>query len=158
MASHLAATVRLCASAAVIRSLARVSEVELLHGGVANAGLVVRRGAYVLRPSNPHTPTIHHFLRFVRTAGFEAASLPVDVDPDGRERLEFILGDVAFPPYPAWAQTDLALASAAALLRRLHDVSAGYVPGVDATWSTEMSDPLAGSVDAADLVICHNDV
>ena len=35
-----------------------VSEV-VLPGGVGNAGTVVRQGAHVLRPSNPHTPTIH---------------------------------------------------------------------------------------------------
>ena len=107
-------------------------DVELLHGGVANAGSVVREGQHVLRPSNPHTPTIHDFLRFLHASGFEAASAPVAVDPDGRERLEFIPGDVACPPYPAWAETDIVLATAAALLRRLHDVSARYVPAPDA--------------------------
>ena len=85
-----------------------------LPGGIANAGAVVRDGAHVLRPSNAHTPTIHAFLRYLRDAGFEAASRPIAVDPDGRERLEYIEGDVAVPPYPAWAQTDMALASAAA--------------------------------------------
>jgi hypothetical protein len=91
------------------------TEVELA-GGVANAGSVVRDGDHVLRPANPHTPTIHALLRFLREEGFEAASNPVGVDPDGRERLEFIAGDVAVPPYPVWAQTDMALATAAALL------------------------------------------
>ena len=123
-----------------------------MHGGVANVGSVVRQGPHVLRPSNPHTPTIHAFLRHLRSAGFEAASFPIGVDPDGRERLEYIEGDVAYPPYPAWAQTDLALASAAALVRRLHDASAGFVPPPDATWSREMADPEGGPV------ICHNDV
>ena len=123
-----------------------------MHGGVANAGSVVRQGSHVLRPSNPHTPTIHAFLRHLRAAGFEAASFPIGVDPDGRERLEYIDGDVAYPPFPAWAQTDLALASAAALVRRLHDASATFVPPPDATWSSEMADPEGGPV------ICHNDV
>jgi hypothetical protein len=124
----------------------------VLHGGVANAGSVVRQGPHVLRPSNPHTPTIHAFLHHLRSAGFEAASFPIGVDPDGRERLEYIEGDVAYPPYPAWAQTDLALASAAALVRRLHDASATFVPPPDATWSSEMADPEGGPL------ICHNDV
>ena len=124
----------------------------MLRGGVANAGTVVRQGPHVLRPSNPHTPTIHAFLCHLRAVGFEAASLPVGVDPDGRERLHFIEGDVAYPPYPAWAQSDLALASSAALLRRLHDASAEFMPPGDATWSAEMADPEGGPV------ICHNDV
>jgi Phosphotransferase enzyme family len=124
----------------------------VLHGGVANVGSVVRQGPHVLRPSNPHTTTIHAFLRHLRSVGFEAASFPIGVDPDGRERLEYIEGDVAYPPYPAWAQTDVALASAAVLVRRLHDASARFVPPPDATWSTEMADPEGGPV------ICHNDV
>jgi len=123
-----------------------------MAGGIANAGAVTRDGDHVLRPSNPHTPTIHAFLRFLREEGFTGASNPIAIDPDGRERLEYIAGDVAVPPYPAWAQTDMALATAAALLRRLHDVSARYVPPPDATWSTEMADPAGGTV------ICHNDV
>jgi aminoglycoside phosphotransferase (APT) family kinase protein len=128
-----------------------MAEVEM-PGGIANAGAVTRDGAHVLRPSNPHTPTIHAFLRFLREEGFTGASNPIGIDPDGRERLEYIAGDVAVPPYPTWAQTDMALATAAALLRRLHDVSARYVPPADATWSDEMADPAGGTV------ICHNDV
>jgi hypothetical protein len=124
---------------------------------VANAGLVVRDGEHVLRPSSAHTETIHHFLQFLHDEGFEAASRPIGVDPDGRERLEFIPGDVAVPPYPAWAETDMALATAAALIRRLHDVSARYVPPPGATWSTEMADPQAAEA-PDDVVICHNDV
>jgi hypothetical protein len=135
-----------------------VADIEVLHGGVANAGAVVRDGDHVLRPSNPHTPTIHAFLCFLREEGFEAASEPIGVDPDGRERLVFIPGEVAVPPYPAWAETDMALATAAALLRRLHDVSARYVIPPHSTWSAEMADPKAASVPTADLVICHNDV
>ena len=130
----------------------------MLQGGIANAGAVLRDGDHVLRPSNPHTATIHDFLRFLRSAGFEAASLPLGVEADGRERLEFIAGDVAFPPYPAWAETDMALATAAAVLRRLHDAGAGYVAPAGATWSTEMADPQADSVATTQLVICHNDV
>ncbi len=129
-----------------------------LQGGVANAGAVVRVGGHVLRPSNPHTSTIHSFLRFLRAEGFDGASAPVGIEPDGRERLEYIAGDVAVPPYPAWAQTDAALASAARLLRRFHEFSARYVVGPDTTWSTEMADPDASTVDPSELVVCHNDV
>jgi hypothetical protein len=64
---------------------------EPLEGGIANAGQVVRVGPHVLRPSTPHTASIHAFLRAVRRAGFEGAPLPVGVDEDGRERLEFIV-------------------------------------------------------------------
>jgi hypothetical protein len=123
-----------------------------LDGGVANAGTVVRSGDHVLRPSNPHTSSIHRFLGFVAQAGFDGASQPVGVDPDGRERLRFIDGDVALPPYPEWARTDEALGSMARLMRRFHDAAVGFVPRPDDSWSAELADPAGGPI------ICHNDV
>lgn len=123
-----------------------------LQGGVANAGTVVRSGDHVLRPSNPHTPTIHRFLGFIAGAGFDGASQPVGVDADGRERLRFIDGDVPLVPYPDWAQTDEALASIARLMRRLHVAARGFDSRAADTWSIEMADPAGGSI------ICHNDV
>jgi aminoglycoside phosphotransferase (APT) family kinase protein len=56
-------------------------------------------------------------------------------------------------PIPAWAQTDDALASTAALLRRFHDSTVGFVAPEEATWSEELAD-LGGAAE----VICHNDV
>ena len=123
-----------------------------LQGGVANAGAVVRSGDHVLRPSNPHTPTIHRFLGFVARSGFDGASLPIGVDADGRERLRFIDGRVPLPPYPDWAQTDEALGSIARLMRQLHHSAGGFESRAEDTWSGEMADPSGGSI------ICHNDV
>ena len=80
-----------------------MSDEEVLHGGVANAGAVVLVGDHVLRPSNPHSKSIHRYLGALHSAGFDGASVPVGIDTDGRERLGFITGDVATPPYPAWA-------------------------------------------------------
>ena len=125
---------------------------EVLHGGVANAGAVVRAGDHVLRPSNPHSMSIHRTLRSLAAAGFDGASVPVGIDPDGRERLVFIRGDVAIPPYPTWVQSDDALGSIARLLRRMHDVSTTIAAVPAATWSSEMADPVGGEV------FCHNDV
>jgi hypothetical protein len=125
---------------------------ELLHGGVANAGGVVRVGDHVLRPSNPHSRSIHRMLTALAEAGFAGASVPVGIDVDGRERLVYIGGDVAVPPYPAWVQTDAALGSIARLIRAMHDVSTALAVGEDATWSQEMADPVGGDV------FCHNDV
>ena len=105
----------------------------------------------MLRPSNPQTPSIHRFLVALRAAGFEGASLPIGVDDDGRERLVFIDGDVAVPPYPSWVQADDALASIASLVRRFHDASRS-IDTADLVWSTEMADPAGGRI------VCHNDV
>ena len=123
---------------------------QVLAGGVANRGRVVRSGPHVLRPSNPHTDSVHAFLRAVRAAGFDGVPAPVGVDDDGRERLAFIEGDVALPPYREWARTDAALASAADLMARFHRAAAHY--GTQGWWNTEIADPRGGPV------VCHNDV
>jgi len=112
----------------------------------------VRVGADVLRPSNAHTPTIHALLRHLRSGGFDGVPEPVGVDPDGRERLVFVPGDVPFPPFPLWSQADDVLASTAALLRRFHDAQTGFAAPPAASWSDELADPEGGSL------ICHNDV
>lgn len=125
---------------------------EVLSGGVANAGAVVRSGVCVLRPGNGRTEAVHALLRYVRAAGFCGVPEPVGIDPDGRERLVFIEGEVPCPPFPDWAQTDAALSSASALLAGFHQAVAGFVwpPGV--AWCEELADPAGGSV------MCHNDV
>ena len=74
------------------------------------------------------------------------------IDDDGRERLEYIPGDVPRPPFPAWSQTDDALATTAALLARFHGAASGFAAPPDAPWDTELADPAGGPL------ICHNDV
>jgi hypothetical protein len=128
---------------------------EVLAGGVANAGAVVRVDDNVLRPTNPHTATIHRFLGHLRAQGFDAAPEVVGLEADGRERLTFIEGDVPCPPFPLWSQSDAVLASTAALLARFHAASASFVCSSGMTWSTEMADP---GVQGEATVICHNDV
>ena len=124
---------------------------EYLHGGVANAGQVVRSGGFVLRPSNPYSASVHRFLRSLRSTGFHGASLPVEIQGDGRERLVFIEGEVPVPPFPSWAQSDEVLASVTRLMTTFHEAS-GNVGSGGGPWSDELADPDGGPV------ICHNDV
>lgn len=131
--------------------MAEPADEVVLQGGVANAGRVVRVGDHVLRPSGPHTASVHRLLTALADSGFPGASVPVCVDPDGRERLVFIEGDVAVPPYPAWVCSDRALASVARLLRRFHVASASFDPS-GLAWSDETADPRGGTI------VCHNDV
>jgi len=125
---------------------------EVLPGGIGNAGQVMRIGGEVRRPAGPHADSIPALLRHVRATGFDGVPEPLGFDAEGRERLRFIEGDVAYPPFPAWAQTDEALASTAALLRRFHDATAGFVAPSGTTWNTELADPRGGPV------LCHNAV
>jgi Phosphotransferase enzyme family len=122
-----------------------------LLGGIANAGAVSRVGRYVLRPASPYSDSVQRFLRQLREAGYRGAPAPAGRARDGRERLEFIAGDVAIPPYPAWAQTDAALASVATLMRKFHGVAATVGLCAEA-WNSELADHAGGAL------ICHNDV
>jgi len=123
---------------------------QQLDGGIANAGKVVRVGRHVLRPASPHAGSVHAFLRAVRSAGFDGAPCPVGVE-GGRERLEFIDGEVPVPPYPDWSQSDAALASIARLLRDLHDAARSFDP-CSCSWNDALADPGGGTI------VCHNDV
>ena len=126
-------------------------EEQPLEGGLANAGKVVRAGSHVLRPSSAHSTSVHAFLRAVREVGFRGVPAPLGIDDDGRERLEFIEGEVPRSPYPEWSQTDAALASIARLLRGLHDAARAFdVRGH--SWSDALADPMGGTL------VCHNDV
>lgn len=123
---------------------------EVLRGGVANPGAVVRRGEVVSRPAPQHADAIHRLLDHLAKAGFEVPR-PVGTVSEGRETLTFVHGDVPVPPYPAWALTDDALETVGVLLRGYHEAVRSFDPG-DLSWSDELRDP-GGS----DLV-CHNDV
>jgi hypothetical protein len=127
---------------------------EVLAGGVANAGRVVRSGDEVRRPANAHSPAIHRFLSALAAAGFDGAPVPLGIEA-GRERLRFVAGDVPVPPYPTWAQQDATLASIARLLSRFHAASRDFDASAS-TWSTEMQDPAGATPTGA--VMCHNDV
>jgi aminoglycoside phosphotransferase (APT) family kinase protein len=121
-----------------------------LPGGVANAGAVTRRGDLVLRPATRFTASSQRFLARLRAVGFDGAPEPRGVGADGCERLAYIDGEVAIPPYRRCAQSDSALASLVTLLRRCHDAAAHV--GVEGEWNPEGADPAGGPI------ICHNDV
>ena len=106
----------------------------------------------VTRPANGSSEHVHRFLRDLRALGFEGVPEPLAIDPDERERLTFIPGDVALPPYPAWARTDEALASIAALLGRYHQAAQNFDVSTGQRWNEDLADPEGGAV------VCHNDV
>lgn len=124
---------------------------EVLSGGVANEGRVLRVGSRVHRPAGPYAESIHAYLRSLNSSGFEGASVPQGFDDVGREVLTFLDGDVAIPPYPEWAQSDAALGSIARLIARMHRSSVAFDPAAR-RWSSELADPRGGPV------LCHNDV
>ncbi len=132
----------------------RSPEAEItLPGGLGSGGLVVRIGSTVRRPMKPHSPSVHDFLRHLERVGFDGAPRLLGIDDDGREILEYIVGDVAVPPFPAWSADDGLLATVAELQRRLQAAASCYVPPPGAVWDTANLPPAgAGSI------VCHNDL
>jgi hypothetical protein len=125
---------------------------EALAGGLGNEGQVVRIGNAVRRPTGPWTPAVHQLLVHLERVGFDGAPRVLGVDGE-TERLEFLPGEVAVPPFPAWSASDDVLVSVAGLQRRYHGAAASFVAAPDAIWGHGT----APTEFAGDLV-CHNDL
>lgn len=131
-------------------------EPEVLPGGLANAGAVLRHGDTVERPAPPHVALLHPHLRALRERGFHGVPVPLGVSASGhRERLSYVPGEVAVSPYPEWAWTDDTLRSVGALLRSMHDAAAGVPLDRAAGWSSDLADPEGATASGA--LVCHND-
>ena len=118
-------------------------EEDVLTGGGGDP--VVRIGDRVHRVTGPWTPAVHRWLRHL--ADFAGAPAVHGLDPDGREVLDFLPGDVPGYPVPDWAWTDAALVAAGDLLGRLHVATEGLDP--QGPWRQPTREPAE--------VVCHND-
>ncbi len=126
---------------------------QALAGGLGSGGAVVRVGDTVRRPWRAHTPAVHALLDHLAKAGFDGAPRVVGQDERGREVLTWIEGDVAVPPFPAWAASDELLVSVAELQAALHRAAGTFVAPSDACWDrANLPAPPAGAI------VCHNDL
>jgi hypothetical protein len=122
---------------------------EVSLGG--NLNQAVRVGDTVRRRAGPWTPAVHALLRYLETAGFDAPRVR-GIDGHGREILDYIDGDAysgTSDPVPSHVMAEEHLDAAARLLRRYHDVVAGFSPPLGAEW--RLTAPTAHEL------ICHND-
>jgi aminoglycoside phosphotransferase (APT) family kinase protein len=126
---------------------------------------VVRVGDTVRRPTGPWTPTIHAYLRHLRSAGFTAAPQVLGVDERGREILSYIAGEtwgdtidpdepktdlVTIHAWPTATRSDQALAAIGRMLAALHRAAHDFRPAAP-RWR-EYEFPMR-----TDEVVCHAD-
>ncbi len=114
---------------------------ELVDGDVTIAGDLV------LRPARPWSATVHALLAHLRAGGLRCVPEPVGIRDD-IEAVTFIPGDAGPEAWPHQI-TDEGVASAAGLLRQVHDATRDFRPDPEAAWAF----PPARGADA----VCHGD-
>jgi len=121
-----------------------------LSGGGRTA--VSRQGDVVIRETGPWARSVHTLLRHLERVGFSGAPRVIGsgFDGQGREILTFLEGEIINPA--PW--TDDAIAELGALIRRLHDATASFVPPDGAIWrpwfGRDVGEPnIIGHCDAA---------
>ena len=131
-------------------------ELEEVPLGGGNMAPVVRVGDTVRRVTGPWTPAVHALLTHLD--GWSGAPRVLGVDEQGREVIEFVEGEVAWPEMGA-LRTDDGLARAAALLREYHDLVASFEPPAGAVWRfPDMERDVDATLLAGERrIICHND-
>lgn len=108
-------------------------------------------GDVVRRPAAAWTPTVHAVLRHLRDGGLVCVPEPLGIDGDA-ETLGYLDGASGRDGWFAQHSLD-GLASAARLLRRVHDASLDWTPPDDAIWAAPPV-PVTGD---AETVLCHGD-
>lgn len=122
---------------------------EVSLGG--NLNQAVRVGDTVRRRAGLWTPGVHALLRYLEKTDFEAPRA-LGMDEQGREILGYIPGEAyagGTVAVPDRVLDEEHLVDAARLLRRYHDIVAGFLPPPDAQWRITAPTEFE--------VICHND-
>jgi hypothetical protein len=95
---------------------------QAFHGGRQTVG-ITRIGDTVRRPRHARSDLVHAVLRHLEAAGFDGAPCLLGIDEHGREVLTYIDGKT-IDSSPV-SLSDGRLVSAAQLIRRFHDTTAG---------------------------------
>ena len=124
-------------------------EVTLPGGNTTGAVLIDN---VVHKPASPWTPTVHALLRHLEESGFDGAPRALGFDDQGREMLTYLPGETIGDRevWPGWASADSMLAQVGQWLRRVHDLTAGFVPPPGEHWF------IGGSMRPG-LVVGHQD-
>jgi hypothetical protein len=128
---------------------------QMLTGGLANAGKVVRVGATVRRPFGTNGPAVVAYLSHIANLGFSGVPQYHGIDVKGRGIFDFIEGDVDRDTNPVWARdSDVLLVSVARLQRTLHDAARSFTPSSDHEWDISLAAPPPWTT----ALVSHNDL
>ena len=95
----------------------------------------VRHGDRVVRKRAAGGANVHALLRHLEAKGFAYAPRFLGTTADGsREILSFVEGETAYPPFTPVIRDERTLASMAAMVRALHDATAGFTPPESDGW------------------------
>lgn len=109
-----------------------------------------RLGDLIVRPAAAWTPGVHALLAALHRHGFDAAPISAGYD-EAFERVTYLPGDTGDLDDRTDMRGEMALQSAAALLRRYHDCSALFAKSLAASYAWQL--PARSPCE----VICHGD-
>ncbi|MDR2987033.1 MAG: hypothetical protein LBV34_19570 [Nocardiopsaceae bacterium] len=109
---------------------------ETLPGG--NTDGAVRIDGVVHKAASPCTPTVHALLRHLEHSGIDGVPRALGFDEQGRQMLTYLPGEMIGDrvPWPAWVYAESTLVQVGQWIRRIHDVTAVFVPPEDERWFT----------------------
>src|SRR5262249_38878034 len=109
---------------------------QTLPGG--NTDGAVRIGDVVHKRALPWTPTVHALLRHLESADVDGVPRARGFDEQGRQMLTYLPGEVIGDSvaWPAWVYADSTLVQVGQWMRRIHDVTAVFIPPSDERWFT----------------------
>ena len=136
---------------------APAAEVPLTGGDVTEG--VVRLGDTVRRPVSTVSESVRRVLEHLESVGFDGAPRFHGVDAQDRDILDFIDGEVAGRPWPAWVAWPERIASVARLVRSFDDAMEplgvpSWADGLRQPVVSGAPDPIAGEP----TLIAHLDI
>jgi hypothetical protein len=101
-----------------------------------NTDGATRIGGVVHKQAAPWTPSVHALLRHLEQAGVAGVPKALGFDEQGRQILTYLPGEMIGDrdPWPSWVYADSMLVQVGQWIRRIHDVTAVFVPSENERW------------------------
>jgi len=136
-----------------------MEEKILTGGGVTNGGSTrnqtVRIGDIVHKTAAAQHPMVREYLLYLEENGMAGVPRFLGVDAQGRDMFSYLPGKTMGPDYPhdhPCLHSDQCIIDTARFMRKLHDVSVGFLPSaIEAGWTNPFFP------NEVPEIICHGD-